>query len=193
MYSDLSPDHVIAGRHIFFKLDFPASKSPKMSLIMALNTMLRFKSNVYKCYIILLLLLTEGIEFCQLLLFLKLPAECCVKTHFHIITRRKVIWISMGVNGQRTMQMSSIQNVALQVGQGTVLDNQVSGLCWSWRLANHRPRQDRHHMGLQKHFWHSDSLSTPSVWHSLTSLVLAGTCIQPIQGSISCALRSVYG
>ena len=72
-------------------------------------------------------------------------------------------------------------------------------------------------MGLQKHCWQSDSVSTPvtqthshslssslthtltltvshalshtispSVWQSLTNFVLAGTCIQPIQGSISC-------
>lgn len=35
---------------------------------------------------------------------------------------------------------------------------------------------------------HTHSL-LPSVWQSLTSLVLAGTCIQPIQGSSSCVWR----
>ncbi|KAG7241941.1 hypothetical protein INR49_024688 [Caranx melampygus] len=50
----------------------------------------------------------------------------------------------------RTLQAEG-RSKKRKVGQGTLLDNQVSGLCWSWRLANHRPRQDRHHMGLQKH------------------------------------------
>lgn len=110
-----------------------------------------------------------------------------------LIFRWKGNFGSVGAPCQWTPQTSSIQNLALQVGQGTLLDNQVSGLCWSWRLANHRPRQERHHMGLQKHCWQPDSLSAPSVWQSLTNLVFAGTCIQPIQGSISCPMGSVYG
>lgn len=77
---------------------------------------------------------------------------------------------------QRTIQMSSIQNLALQVGQGTLLDNHVSGLSWSWRLANHRPRQDRHHMGLQKHCWQSDSLSAPVRWKASHSHVNTHAC-----------------
>lgn len=93
---------------------------------------------------------------------------------------------------QWIIQTSSMQNLALHVGQGALLDNQVSGCCWSWRLANHRPKQKRHHMGLQKHCWHSDSLSTPDVWQSLTNFVFAGTRMQPIQGSNSCPLGSEY-
>lgn len=74
--------------------------------------------------------------------------------------------------GQWTIQTSSMQNLALHVGQGTLLDNQVWGLCWSWRLANHRPKQKRHHMGLQKHCWHSDSLSIPVVKIQTVMLVI---------------------
>lgn len=66
------------------------------------------------------------------------------------------------VSCHRTAQTSRIQNLALQVGQGTLLDNHVSGLCSSRRLANHRPRHSRHHMGLQKHCWQSESSMSAS-------------------------------
>lgn len=49
----------------------------------------------------------------------------------------------------RIMQTSKMQNLARQVGQGTWLESQVSGCCWSCRLANHFPMQVRHHMGRQ--------------------------------------------
>ena len=48
-----------------------------------------------------------------------------------------------------TKHTSSIQNFALQVGQGEVLANHPSGWCWSWRLANHLPIQSIHHIGRQ--------------------------------------------
>jgi len=89
------------------------------------------------------------------------------KIPLHIILRGKGHSGSGFVSGHRTTQMSNMQNLALQVGQGTLLDNQVSGLCWSWRLANHRPRHVRHHMGLQKHCWHSES-SAPETQISWT-------------------------
>ncbi|TNN43004.1 hypothetical protein EYF80_046801 [Liparis tanakae] len=99
-----------------------------------------------------------------------------------------------GGDGERTAQMSSIQNVALQVGQGTLLDNQVSGLCWSWRLANHRPRQDRHHMGLQKHCWHSDSLPAPMNTQQKSSLMVwwITTLGEFLMGALSLSLSSAY-
>lgn len=50
---------------------------------------------------------------------------------------------------QRTVRTSRMQKRARQVGQGTRLASQVSGRCWSWRLANHLPMQVRHHMGRQ--------------------------------------------
>lgn len=54
-------------------------------------------------------------------------AECSLKTYLCIIYKKKNQFI-FGCS-QRTTQMSSIQNLALHVGQGTLLDSQVSGLC----------------------------------------------------------------
>lgn len=51
--------------------------------------------------------------------------------------------------------MSSMQNVALHMGQGARAAIHPSGLCWSCLAANHLLMQDRHHMGLQKHCLHS--------------------------------------
>ncbi len=48
-----------------------------------------------------------------------------------------------------SIQTSSIQNVALHVGQGLRLDIHVSGADWSCRLAYHLPMHSRHHIGRQ--------------------------------------------
>jgi hypothetical protein len=46
-------------------------------------------------------------------------------------------------------ETSSKQNLLLQVGQGHFELNQVSGRFLSCLIANHFPRQVKHHIGLQ--------------------------------------------
>lgn len=79
----------------------------------------------------------------------------------------------------RTAHTSRIQNLALHVGQGTLLDNHVSGVCSSRRLANHRPRHNRHHMGLQWHCWQSESSSSVSVTDSNHTGVVTRAYMNP--------------
>ena len=96
-------------------------------------------------------------------------------------------------SAQSMIATSSTQKTLRQVGHGDLPAIHRSGSLCFWRLANQRAMQSVHHMGLQKHCWHSVRLTRSSLLstHIFCSLQSAVRCMQPMQDSNSCKSQDV--